>query len=108
MHVKYVKFWYGYVAFPKIISLYFPSVCMWEHLITQISILFLALYVFVVFIIPLMLDLVLFYSTVCVWERMSMCEHCVCMCCDFCPSVIHGRLSCNINLGGHTLSMWKN
>ena len=45
------------------------------------------------------------------WERETecMCEHCVCVCvCDFCPSVIHGRLSCNINLGGHTLSMWKN
>ena len=80
----YAKFWYWYVAFPMIVSVYSPFVCRWEYLITQISILFLTSYLFVVFIIILMFDLVLFSIIVRVWEREWVSVYvslvCVCVC----------------------------
>lgn len=109
----YVKFQYWYIAFPKAVSVYSPSDYMWECLIIQISIILLALHLlcwdepllFVVFIILLMFEFVLFNNIVCVWEWVYVWALCVCV--WFFPSIYCGRLSCNINLGGHILSMWN-
>ena len=83
----YVKFRYWYIAFPKAVSVYSPSDYMWECLIIQISIILLALQLlcwdepllFVVFIILLMFELVLFNNIVCVWEWVYVWALCVCV-----------------------------